>query len=99
MGSYYNIAIKKLLANNRFEEHPLSLFLSMLGSNESKRQYPKRLQVFFDFIGLEGNVEEQSTSFVKQYKQKDGEELERNLIMFAGYQKERISKKEISPST
>jgi integrase len=71
----------------------------MLGSPESKRQYPQRLQVFFNYLKLEGDIKDQSIAFVKQYKHQDGEDLERQLIMFAGFQKERVIRKEISPST
>ena len=80
-------------------DHPLSFFLSMLGSPESKRQYPQRLQVFFNYLKLEGDIKDQSLAFVKQYKHQDGEDLERQLIMFAGFQKERVIRKELSPST
>ena len=57
------------------DNHPLSLFLSLLNSTESKRQYPKRLQTFFDFLNIKGDIKEQSLSFAKQYKQQndDGE--------------------------
>ena len=80
-------------------EHPLSLFTSMLRSPESKRQYPGRLQVFFNFLKIEGSIEEQAVFFMEQYKHQDGESLERKLIMFAGFQKQRVENKEISPST
>lgn len=39
-------------------DHPLSLFASILRSSESRRQYPGRLQVFFNFLRLEGNIEQ-----------------------------------------
>jgi integrase len=83
------------------DDHPLALFLSMLGSPESKRQYPKRLQTFFAFLGLQGEIHDQALAFVKQFKNKDidGEDLERQLLRFAAYQKERVGKGEISPST
>ena len=73
----------------------------MLGSAESKRQYPKRLQNFFNFLKIEGDIEQQALSFVKYYKHQDndGEKLEGRLLAFAKYQKERVDKKEISPST
>ncbi len=71
----------------------------MLSSPKSKRQYPQRLQVFFNYLKLEGDIKNQSLAFVKRYKHQDGEDLERHLIMFAGFQKERVIKKEISPST
>lgn len=79
--------------------HPLSLFISMLGSSESIRHYPQRLKVFFDFLKIKGDFKEQAISFVKSYKRDKNGELEKRLIMFARYQKERVNKKEISPST
>ena len=73
----------------------------MLNSPESKRQYPKRLQAFFNFLNIKGDISDQSSSFAKQYKHQDddGEELEGRLLAFARYQKERVAKKEVSPST
>lgn len=79
--------------------HPLSLFISMLGSSESIRQYPQRLKVFFDFLKINGDIKEQAITFVNTYKGDNNGELEKQLIMFARYQKERVNNKEISPST
>ncbi len=42
------------------DNHPLILFLSMLDAPDSKRQYPKRLQNFFNFLNLEGDIKEQA---------------------------------------
>jgi hypothetical protein len=85
----------------RDDNHPLSSSLCLLNSPESKRQYPKRFQTFFDFLNIEGDTKEQSLSFAKRYKQQndDGEKLEGRLLAFARYQKERVTKKEVSPST
>ncbi len=88
-----------MLLNDIESNHPLSLFISMLGSPESIRQYPQRLKVFFDFLKIKGDIKEQATSFVKSYKHDRNGELEKLLIMFTRYQKERVTKKEISPST
>jgi integrase len=71
----------------------------MLGSSESVRQYPQRLKVFFDFLKINGDIKEQALTFVKRYKRDRAGELEKQLIMFARYQKERVNNKEISPST
>lgn len=73
----------------------------MLSYTESKRQYPKRLQTFFDFLHIKGDIKEQSISFAKEYKHKNdnGEELEGRLLAFARHQKERVAKKEVSAST
>ena len=83
------------------DNHPLSKFITQLGSSESIRQYPKRLQHFFDFLKLEGDIQNQSLSFVREFKNKNDndEELEDKLLVFARFQKERVAKKEVSPST
>ncbi len=86
-------------------ENPLMLFLSMLNASESKRQYPRRLKTFFDYLGLESennkDLELQCKAFVSQFKNDDDKtrSLQKWLIRFAAYQKERVAKKEISPST
>jgi integrase len=91
--------------NSNDPEHPLTVFLSMLGSKESKRQYPQRLKVFFRFLKLEGNdIWEQSLMFIQRFKKKslneeEDHELERQLILFANHQKARIEKEGLSPST
>jgi integrase len=89
----------ELRINDLEPNHPLSLFISMLGSPESIRQYPQRLRVFFDFLKINGDIKDQAITFVKNYKGDKHGELEKQLIMFARYQKERIVSKEISPST
>jgi hypothetical protein len=73
----------------------------MLNAPESKRQYPKRLQVLFDFLKLDGDIQEQSKTFVRLFKKdnEDKRDLQKQLIRFAGGQKERVSNKELSPST
>jgi len=83
------------------DDSPLALFLSMLRSPESKRQYPPRLQVFFKFLGLEGDIENQSKVFVNRFKKdnEDDRHLQKKLLSFSRSQKERVDKKEISPST
>jgi len=86
---------------NSNDNHPLDLFLSMLDAPDSKRQYPKRLQNFFNFLDIKGDIKQQAQSFVNYYKYQDndGEKLEGRLLAFAKYQKERVDKKEISPAT
>lgn len=85
--------------NDVERNHPLSLFISMLSSSESIRQYPQRLKTFFDFLKIDGDIKEQALSFVNTYKHDKNGELEKQLIMFARYQKERVNNREISPST
>lgn len=63
---------------NGYDTHSLNLFLSMLNAPDSKRQYHRRLQVFFNFLKLEGDIKQQAQSFVNYYKYQynDGAKLE-----------------------
>jgi len=40
-----------------------------LRSSEGRRQYPKKLKIFFDFLDLLGSVEEQGREFLYKAKQ------------------------------
>ena len=39
---------------------PLQNFLYALKAPDSKRQYHRRLEYFFDYIGLDGNLKERN---------------------------------------
>jgi integrase len=87
--------------------NPLKPFLFALKSLESKRQYPKRLKVFFDF-GLDKklSLNEQSKIFIQKYnnnnenRQGSGEKWAAQYFMnFIEYQNDRVRTNEISPST
>ena len=39
---------------------PLQNFLYALKAPDSKRQYPRRLEYFFDYLGLDGNLKERN---------------------------------------
>jgi hypothetical protein len=62
---------------NRMEISPSSLspyekFMYALYSKESKRQYPKRLQKFLDFINISnGSIEENCKLFYKKLEEKE----------------------------
>ena len=43
---------------------PVANFLIALKAPETKRQYPKRLEVFFDFLKLEGSFENKAPVFI-----------------------------------
>jgi hypothetical protein len=47
----------------------LSIFLYSLKTPEIRRQYPRRLKVFLDFLKIEGNLEQQSKEFLEKAKQ------------------------------
>ena len=50
---------------------PLERFLIALRAPETKRQYPKRLESFLDFLELRGTLEEKITSFCTMIKVKN----------------------------
>ncbi len=77
---------------------PLTNFLFALKAPETKRQYPKRLEVFLDFLNLEGTLEDKVLVF-HQKSLKNPAWLSQKLIQFIQYQKERVQRNEISEST
>jgi integrase len=59
------------------------------------------MQVFFNFLGIEGDIEKQSQAFIAKFK-KDNEDnrlLQKYLLSFSRSQKERVTNNEVSPST
>jgi hypothetical protein len=50
-------------------QDPLSVFIYALKAPETKRQWPRRLKVFFDFLKLEEPIEEQAKQFLIRTKQ------------------------------
>ena len=77
---------------------PLTNFLFALKAPETKRQYPKRLEVFLDFLNLEGTLENKVLVF-HQKSISNPVWLSQKLIGFIQYQKERVQRNEISEST
>jgi hypothetical protein len=45
---------------------PMSVFLYALKAPESRRQYPKRLKMLLDFLGLAEPLENQAIEFVER---------------------------------
>lgn len=71
-----------------------------LNAPESKRQYPRRLQVFLDFLRIDCLTVEEKTNKLYDLVTKKGREwLENQLIKFFATQNERAEANEISPQT
>jgi hypothetical protein len=79
-------------------EDPLSVFLYALKAPESKRQYPRRLKVFLDYIQLEGSLGQQAIEFLARAKQ-NPQWAQNSLMKFIAFQKQRANNGEISHST
>jgi hypothetical protein len=55
----------------------------------------------FNFLKIEGDIQVQSKTFVRLFRKdsEDKRDLQKQLIRFTESQKERVSNKELSPST
>jgi hypothetical protein len=80
------------------EDNPMSLFLYALKAPETRRQYPRRLKVFMDYVKLLGTIEEQAKELLLRARQSP-QWLQTSLIQFISFQKERAKSGEISYST
>jgi hypothetical protein len=66
------------------EEDPLSVFLYALKAPETKRQYPRRAKIFFDFLKLEEPLENQARDFLYKAKQ-DPQWAQSSLMQFISF--------------
>jgi len=69
-----------------------------LKSSESRRQYPRRLKLFFDFEGLRGTLNEQAMEFLMRLSSDINSEQD-NLLRFLEFHKERVRRKELAAGT
>jgi hypothetical protein len=53
----------------RFQQSPLYPFMYALKSSEARRQYPKRLKMLFDYLGVHESLQEQAIVFLDKTKQ------------------------------
>ena len=77
---------------------PLQNFLYALKAPDSKRQYPRRLEYFFDYLGLDGTLKEKCLIFYNQAKT-DLQWTQHQLMQYIEFQKKRAEKGEIAEST
>ncbi len=78
---------------------PYNRFVYALKAPESKRQYPKRLEVFLNFINIEGSTLEERLYNLYDKSKSNTEWLQDSLIDFIIFQKERAARGEITEST
>lgn len=81
-------------------ENPLALFMYALRGPETRRQWPRRLIIFLDFLEMEGvsSLEEQARLFIVKARQLP-HWAQDSLIKFMNVQRERARRGEISEST
>jgi hypothetical protein len=87
--------------NNQEEELSIwKLYLFALKSPLTREKYQKRIEKFFDFIGMKGEtIEEKSFYFVKLTEIEGNQWVFNSVLKFMMYQLERVNKKEIVGST
>lgn len=73
-------------------------FLYALKAPESKRQYPRRFEMFLDFLKLEGNLNTKALYLYNKAKS-DTQWLQDNFMQFIEYQKERVANGKIAANT
>jgi hypothetical protein len=77
-----------------------SAFEYALKAPETKRQWPRRLDVFLTFLQLEGaDVKERSNNLYDLIKTEGIDWLESHIIDFIYFQKQRVHNKEITETT
>jgi len=79
--------------------NPLSQFMYALKARETKRQWPNRLKVVFDFLGLPGNLDDQARQFMTLCKEEGIPVIQNRIMEFISYQVQRSQNGEISLST
>jgi hypothetical protein len=68
----------------------LSQFLYAMNAPETKRQWPNRLKVVFDFLGLAGNLDEQAKKFMALCKEGSTVPVQDKIIEFIPYRNQGI---------
>jgi hypothetical protein len=82
----------------REERDPLSAFTYALKALETRRQYPRRLKVFFDFMQFDGPLEEQTKHLLIRART-DLQWAQDSLMALIDYQIDRTFRHEIAEST
>jgi hypothetical protein len=72
------------------QSKPIAYVCTYLNSPTTIEQYPKRLQIFFEFLGLEGDdIEQQGQAFLEQVKQ-NPQRAQDNIMMYMDSLKKRV---------
>ena len=93
--------------SNSINKKPVEYAFMFINSPDTKRQYPKRLKLFFDFIGIEGgegeegkeDIEEQGLAFLDQAKREGSTWVAQNVMSYLNHHKERVLRNEIASGT
>jgi hypothetical protein len=76
----------------------MATFRYGLRAPDTKRQYPRRFQYFLDYLKFSGRLDEQAKQFLTNAKT-NPQWAQESLMSFIAFQKERVTRCEISEST
>ena len=95
----YGTALIHSMVRQVSETNAYSTFLLGLKAPETRRQWPKRLKFFLDYVEIAGNTIEERANLLYDIIQKDGSLwLQKQLMDFVLFQKQRVENNEISES-
>ncbi len=80
------------------EEDPISNFVMALRAEETKRQWPRRLKMVFNFLNLGGAISEQAREFVMNARE-NSQRVNDGLMRSFSFQLQRVARREISKNT
>ena len=80
------------------ESDPLEMFLYAINSAETKKKYRNKLDTFFEFAGINGNLEEKARQFVSKGTD-DSNWVLASVMKFITFQKDRAERSEITYGT
>ena len=81
-----------------FDSDPYSLFVFAINSPSTREKAVPRLNKFFDFINLDGTVQEKCSTYVKSAKNQPSWALS-SVIKYLQINKSRVERKEITAAT
>jgi hypothetical protein len=85
---------QKVIKQNNKEPDLWSLYLYALKSPVTREKYQKRLERFFDFLGLEGSTVEEKSKVFMDVRGKDGNQWVFNsLLSFMQFNLARVDRK------
>jgi hypothetical protein len=87
-----------LSISEEIARNPLDSFMYALKSSEARRQYPKKLKMFFDFLKLPSSLESQAEGFLNKSRN-NVQWSEDRLMRFLDSHKEMVIRKELAAGT
>jgi hypothetical protein len=99
-----NIELEQGQEQAQQQKNRLSYAFKYLNSPETQRQYPKRLKLFFDHIGLDigdsssSSLEAQRQAFLDKTRE-NPQWAQEKIIDFIHFHKQRVLRKEIAAGT